>query len=219
MTDLGTSGFDEFDRLVSVVRRTRLVLDALIGDGELPEGGAAFLADAALPHLEGIRDGFRGWFRAGGVDLDELRHLLLRAGEFRASQPRSLAERRAADAEATTEALIDPSRQGIVAAARLYRADPWHLASLAHARLVLAFLPHLPDDAVRFPSSRRTYADIPSPRGPAELADRIEELERELWRAATGRARATADPAFRRTYGFFDAADRLGGRTTFLAAG
>ena len=34
---------------------------------------------------------------------------------------------------------------------------------------------------------------------------RIEELERQLWKTATGRAIAP-DPGFRRTYGFFDAA-------------
>jgi hypothetical protein len=66
------------------------------------------------------------------------------------------------------------------------------------------------EDDIRFPSGRRTYADIPIPKGPAELSGRIAELERELWKAVTGRPAARVDPAFRRTYGFFDAADRLG---------
>ena len=78
--------------------------------------------------------------------------------------------------------------------------------------LVLAFLPRLPEWDVRFPFGRRTYADIAAPRGPAELADRIFEIERQLWRAATGRAVPPLDPGFRRTYGFFDAAERLGRR-------
>jgi hypothetical protein len=73
-------------------------------------------------------------------------------------------------------------------------------------------LPRVPEADVRFPVGRRTYADIAVPRGPAELADRILELERQLWRAATGRAAPPLDPAFRRTYGFFDAAERLGRR-------
>jgi hypothetical protein len=42
--------------------------------------------------------------------------------------------------------------------------------------------------------------------------DRIVELERQLWRAATGQTPAPMDPAFRRTYGFFDTAERLGRR-------
>src|SRR2546422_575031 len=94
---------------------------------------------------------------------------------------------------------------------RIRESEAWHLAALAHARLVLAVLPRLPDEAVRFPAGRRTYADIPAPRGPAELAARIDELERELWRTATGRPRPPTHPAFRRTYGFFDAAELLGG--------
>ena len=82
---------------------------------------------------------------------------------------------------------------------------------------MLAFLPRLPDDAVRFPAGRRTYADIPVPRGPAELSERIDELERELWLTAVGHPAPRTDPAFRRTYGFFDAAERFG--TTGRLAG
>ena len=82
---------------------------------------------------------------------------------------------------------------------------------------MLAFLPSLPDDAVRFPAGRRTYADIPVPRGPAELSERIDELERELWLTAVGHPAPRTDPAFRRTYGFFDAAEQIG--TTGRLAG
>jgi len=218
MEDLESTGFDEFDRLLSVVRRTRELLDRLIGEGELPAGGAEYLADATLPHVEGIHRGFRGWLRAGGTELAELRYVLLGAGELRATPPRNPVDRRAADAEAVAEALLAAVR-GVSPWPRIHEPDPWHLVALAHARLVLAFLPHVQDDAVRFPGRHRSYADIPAPRGPAELADRIEELERQLWRAATGRPRRLSDPAFRRTYGFFDAADRLGGGATFGLAG
>src|SRR5256885_6390367 len=62
-----------------------------------------------------------------------------------------------------------------------------------------ALLPRMPEGAVRFPGGRRSYADIAAPRGPAELAERIDELERELWQTATGRARPSTRPAFRRT--------------------
>ena len=105
-----------------------------------------------------------------------------------------------------------------VAATALHVAEPWSLAALAHARVVLAMLPRIADDDVRYPAGRRTYADIPAPRGPAELSDRIEELERALWRTAAGRRPDPGDPAFRRSYGFFDAADRLGRSAFGLAA-
>ena len=103
-------------------------------------------------------------------------------------------------------------RDGVLASLpSLRNAEPWNLAALAHARLVLATLPSIPDDAVRYPAGRRTYADIPRPQGPAELANRLEELERQLWRTATGRVPDPDDQGFRRAYGFFDAADQLGG--------
>ncbi len=59
-------------------------------------------------------------------------------------------------------------------------------------------LPRIADDDVRYPAGRRTYADITAPRGPAELSDRLEELERSLWHTATGRRPDPTDPAFRR---------------------
>lgn len=208
MADLEQSGYGEFDRLLALVRRTREVLDVLIGQGELPAGGADYLAGATLPHLEHVEAGFRGWLRASEADLAELQYLVLQAAELRIAPPRSPAERRAAAAEAALESAISRRPQ-----APLRRADAWTLLGLAHTRLVLAFMPRLPEDEVRYPAGRRTYADIAVPRGPAELMDRIEELERELWRVASGRRPRPLDPGFRRTYGFFDAADRLGGRT------
>ena len=202
MAGLGTSGFSQFDRLVAVVRRTRELLDAVAADGELPSGGADFLADATLPHLEGIQDGFRGWLRADAAGPAELRYLVIQQGAIRAAD--RPADREAELAEAAAEARL-PARRS-----PLRRPESWHLAALAHARLVLALLPRLPDDAVRFPAGRRTYADLPAPRGPAELAERIDELERELWRTAVGHPAPRTDPAFRRTYGFFDAAEQFG---------
>ena len=73
-----------------------------------------------------------------------------------------------------------------------------------------------PADEVHYPTGRRTYADILPPRGPAELAERIEELERSLWAVATRRARRLSDGSYRRTYGFFDTAARMSGNH-FLA--
>jgi hypothetical protein len=190
MANLEPTGFSEFDRLLSLVRGTRELLDAVVEAGRLPAGGADFLAERTLPHLDDVQAGFQGWLRSDAAGLAELRHLLLQFGAMRVEDTSDVVEQRA-------------SLRGV---------DARDLVALAHARLVLAFLPRIPDELVRFPAGRRTYADIAVPRGPAELAERIVELERQLWRAAVGQSTPTLDPAFRRTYGFFDAAERLGWR-------
>jgi hypothetical protein len=232
MAGLGNSGFSQFDRLVAVVRRTRELLDAVAADGTLPSGGADFLADATLPHLEGIQDGFRGWLRADAAGRAEMQYLVGQQGSIRAAGSdatwpavlgRPDADRTTAAAPDYGDPRADRGREGDAhpteaameahlrtRAANLRRPEAWHLAALDHARLVLAFLPRLPAAAVRFPAGRRTYADIPVPRGPAELSERIDELERELWLTAVGHPAPRTDPAFRRTYGFFDAAERFG---------
>lgn len=216
MHDLEQSGFSEFDRWLALARRTRELLDAALGEGELPDGGADYLADRTLPHVEGVQAGFVGWLRSDSAGLAELRYLLDRVGSLRVQGPMTEMERRAAAAEALAEqALARRTGRPLTA---LRAAEPWNLAALAHARLVLALLPRTADGDVRFPAGRRTYADIPVPRGPAELSDRLEELERALWRTAAGRRPDPHDPAFRRAYGFFDAADRLGHRAFGSAA-
>jgi hypothetical protein len=208
MHDLEQSGFSEFDRWRALAHRTRELLDAVIGEGALPDGGAAYLSDRTLPHVEGVQAGFVGWLRSESAGIAELRYLLARVGSIRVDGPATDAERRAAAAEAAAE--LDLATRTGRSTSALRIAEPWNLAALAHARLVLAMLPRIPDEDVRFPGGRRTYADIPAPRGPAELSDRLEELERSLWRTAAGRRPDPHDPAFRRAYGFFDAADRLG---------
>jgi hypothetical protein len=224
MTNIERTGFSELDRLLELVQRTRELLDVVVGEGRLPDGGASYLAEQTLPHIEGVQAGFHGWLRSDSAGLAELQFLIRRVAALRVEPPRDEVDRAAAAAEAQAEALAAASglghpepapatlRAGRDRGPTLPRADPWHLAALAHARLVFAMIPRVPADAVRFPSGRRTYSDIPTPRGPAELALRLEELETQLWRAATGRAAPPIDPAFRRTYGFFDAADRLGAR-------
>jgi hypothetical protein len=208
MRDIEHSGFSELDRLLELIRRTRELLDAVVDDGTLPHGGAAFIAERTLPHLEGVHAGFIGSLRAESAGVDELRYLLGQVAALRVDGPRTRAEREAADAETALEHALAESPAG--RPAPLPRAEPWHLVALAHARVVLAVIPRLPEEAVRLRVGRRSYADIPTPRGPAELAGRLEELEAQLWRTAIGRPAPPLDPAFRRTYGFFDAADRLG---------
>lgn len=207
MTGLEGSGFADFDRLVELVTRTQALLDSFLDEGALPPGGADYLARRTLPHLEGARTGFQSWLRAEMAGLPELHYLTFGAVGVAASPPQTDAERRAA----LLESLLEARLLGADPAPRPPRAAEGSagLAALTHARLVLGMLPRTPPDEVRYPSARRTYADIPVPRGPAELLDRIEEIERELWRTATGHAAPRRDPAFRRTYGFFDAAERL----------
>jgi hypothetical protein len=214
MTEIEHSGFSEFDRWLALARRTRELLDVAIGEGELPAGGADYLADRTLPHVERVQAGFVGWLRSDAASLDELRYLLTRVATLRVEPPADDAERRAAAAEAVVDRIVASSAQSPA----LRIAEPWSLAALAHARVVLAMVPRIADDDVRFPAGRRTYADIPAPRGPAELADRLEELERALWHTAAGRRPMPSDPAFRRAYGFFDVADQLGRRAFGLAA-
>lgn len=210
MRDIGHSGFSELDRLLELVRRTRELLDTVVDEGALPDGGAAFLAERTLPHLEGVQAGFVGWLRAEAADVEELRFLLRQVAALRVDMPQSPAERRAAETEAALERALSEGSGSGVPSGPLRTAEPWHLVALAHARVVLAVIPRLPEEAVRLRVGRRSYADIPTPRGPAELAGRLEELEAQLWRTATGRPAPPFDPAFRRTYGFFDVADRLG---------
>ena len=208
MDRLERSGFAEFDRLSDLFGRTRLLLDAVVTERGLPSGATELLATEALPHIEDVEAGFRAWVRAGMADLAELRWLVRQAAIV--SSPRDLAEERAA-AEEHRNVEAGAARRTLDAhvAGRLF--------ALAHARLVFAFLPRTSPDDVRFPDGRRSYADIPAPRSPAELALRIEEIERELWRIATGKTPRGGDGAYRRTYGFFDAAERLSSQPFHLS--
>jgi hypothetical protein len=218
MNDIEQSGFAEFDGWRALARHTRELLNAAVVERSLPAGGADYLADTTLPHIEGIQHGFLGWLRSDAAGVSELRYLLGLVAAIRVEPATSEAERRAATSERALELLLAVRDGDRSALPTLRGAEAWNLAALAHARLVLAMLPAIPDAEVRYPAGRRTYADIPRPRGPAELAGRLEELERQLWRTAAGRAPDPDDPGFRRAYGFFDAADQLGGRALGGAA-
>src|SRR3954454_22891488 len=103
MTEFEQSGFSEFDRWLALAKRTRELLAVAIGAGELPDGGADYLADRTLPHLESGQAGFVGWLRSHAAGIDELRYLLGRVAALRVDAPTSEAERRAAEAEAAAE--------------------------------------------------------------------------------------------------------------------
>ncbi|MBA2490116.1 MAG: hypothetical protein H0V36_12500 [Chloroflexi bacterium] len=205
MNDLsgpGTSGFSEFDRLGAVFRRTLGLLDALHSTGDLPDGASEVLATETLPHIEDMEEGFRARLRAAEAGLDELRSLVMLGG-LGLPQPRDGAEARAALIEAMR------ARAGAGGERELTRSPSRRIAAVEHARLVFALMPTYASDAVRFPAGRRTYADIAAPRSPLELCGRIEELERGLWSVATGRRPRSADPGYRRIYGFFDVGEHL----------
>jgi hypothetical protein len=195
-------GFAEFDQLGELYRRTLALLDVAARRDDLPDGATELIANRALPHIEDVEAGFRAWLRTDDSNLQELRTLVLQGG-LALPEARDAQEQQAALAEALQ------ARSGAGGRRELTPAQSRRLTALAHARLVFALLPRTASGDVRFPAGRRTYADIPAPRTPGELALRIEELERELWWLATGRLPRPVDGPYRRTYGFFDTAERL----------
>lgn len=209
MQSFEASGFAEFDRMAILFRRTRELLDMVTATGDLPDGATEVLATETLPHVEDIEEGFRVSLRASAAEVPELRALVARAGLN--TDPQTAAEARAA----LIETMHELARTG-VAHAELLPAPARSLAALHHARLVFAMLPQTSALDVNFPIGRRTYADIAAPHGAAQLAERIEELERSLWAVATHRAPRPTDGSYRRTYGFFDTAARISGNR-FLA--
>ncbi|CAN5420047.1 MAG: hypothetical protein H0V12_07395 [Chloroflexi bacterium] len=202
LNGLESSGFADFDRFSALFRRTRQVLDQHLATGDLPDEASDVLATETLPHVEDMEAGFRAWLRAGAAGLGELRQLVIQGG-LGLPPAHGVAETRAALVEAMQ------ARSGAGGDRSLAPAPGRRLAALEHARLVFALLPGTPETEVRYPQGRRSYADIAAPRTPGELALRIEELERKLWWVATGRAPGPGDAAYRRTYSFFDVAERL----------
>lgn len=196
------TGYSELDRFGALFTRTREVLHAALEEGGIDPQGVAVLSHEALPHVESIETGFRAWLPSHGAAPSELRGLV-RQGGLGPPPPRDGPERRAALIEAM---------QRLAAA---WSDGPWLvsggalLTALAHARLVFALVPRTPDPDVHYPEGRRTYADLTAPKGPAELALRIEELERSLWRLAVVRRPLRDAAAYRRTYAFFDTGERL----------
>jgi hypothetical protein len=203
-----SSGFADLDRMGRLFRETHALLDSVLMTGDLPDAAADVIATRSLPHVEDVEAGFRWWLRAGQAALSELRLLVVQGG-LGIPEARDAAEARAALIESMQ------ARSGAGGARELAPASARRLAALEHARLVFAMLPRTAPEDVRFPTAYRSYADIAAPRTPGELSLRIEELERELWRLASGRKPRAGDAAYRRVYGYFDAGERL--TATFLS--
>jgi hypothetical protein len=189
------SSFSAFDHLLDTCRRTHQALHAVVHDEE--RDGAALrdlLAREALSHIEAMLEGLVLLARTGQFSSEELRALVRHAGIVTPARPGS-ADARAAAEEAAHDR---PALRAV---------DGRSMLAAGHARVVFSVIPSLPGDAVSWPISRRSYADIPVPQSAAELLLRAEELARVVWRVAAGDERR--DEPLRRTLAFYDAGARL----------
>ncbi|MBI2955313.1 MAG: hypothetical protein HYY30_13445 [Chloroflexi bacterium] len=181
--------FLEIFYLSTLCRKTKEFLTAyLAGDGKLPGEGVDYLATFTLSHIDDMQQGFKWTLRATEAELDELRYLLKQSDVIEwdgGDEVEKLRPRKA----------VAPDLRKIQA--------------LQHAKVVLSIMPAMPRSAITYPLNR-SYADIPPPSRPAELAARIDELERMIWETAMQRALKRLDRnSYRRAYGFFDAANWL----------
>ncbi len=84
------------------------------------------------------------------------------------------------------------------------------LLAFGMAAVALGMLPRLPRDEITFPKSYRkppSYADIPVPGTPAEMLQRIDEIEQMIWQITVHDLVDLVERRFdplRRTYGFFE---------------
>ena len=88
------------------------------------------------------------------------------------------------------------------------------------AAAALGLLPTTPAERITFPlslSDPPTYADIPTPHTPAEMLQRIEEMEEILWQLMAGDPQDLVQRRYgplRRTYGFFEVSAHMARRET-----
>jgi hypothetical protein len=195
-------GFAEFDHLALIFANARAVLDEVLATGDVSADASQLLATETLPHIEDVEAGFHARLRAAETGMAEMRMLVQRAGMV---APHGPAESRAA--------LIEQMQaiSGAGGDRHVQPASTRRMAALHHARVVLALIPDTRSEDVHFPGLRSSYADIPVPRGAVEFVERVEEIERVLWRIAAGTPRSRHDGAYRRVYGFFDVGERLTG--------
>ncbi len=192
ITDLKASR-EALRELARIVKETRQMLAIIIHEskrsGRYPEAYRPGRLSGTLQHLEDVREGFILSQRSSSqLNLAELRslvkHILL---DWDWLRPLNLV--------LTPQQNIELVNQQLV----VYN----------HALIALAMLPHLPPEAVTFPQRRPTYADLSVPALPGELLERIEELERVIYRAEVMPRKPSAYGPFRRTYAFFEASTWL----------
>lgn len=179
----------DFFALGQVAHETKRILANAIRHKELPllpEKQESL--NTTLSHLGDVREGFTLTLRSPSVtSMQELRYLV-------------------------SKVFFDwgwVEEQGL----ELWPDDQVHipqsqLLAFAHAYVTFATLPSLPKGQVTFPE-RTSYADIPVPRSPAEVLERIEEMEQVIWGTVMAPVGEMEQGPLRRTYGFFETGDWL----------
>ncbi len=176
----------EFEKLYELFAETRKVFSRYWErNGELKGEEVQFLATVTLSHIDDIDVGFKWVLRAEQTPRSELRYLL---------QPGDVTDWSDEPGGAPREPLTPDLRK---------------VMALRHAQVVFGCLPRTPRGEISYPGYT-SYADIKVPRSPLELRERIEELARGVWDAATNRPAGSLDPErARRVYGFFEAGSWL----------
>ncbi|GIW05392.1 MAG: hypothetical protein KatS3mg060_0197 [Dehalococcoidia bacterium] len=183
---LSGDGLGALLRLQRLFQQTREALrQYLTSDYAVEPAAADFLATETLTHVEWVRQGLRQTARASEASADEWRAVL-----------------RPAD-------VIDCTDSPDGRPPELRRADLTEVEAANHAKVVLGLVPAVPAGAISFPGLP-SYRDIPVPKSPFFLFQRLDEIERAIWQVAARR-----DPpefaAFRRVYAFFEAGAVFGG--------
>ena len=173
-----------YAELGASARRTTHVLAGFI-EGRMPLSTAQERAlSDTLEHLAAVREGFQLKVRAAELTSSAEMQLLLDRAEMDWGWLEQLGWR-------------------LVAATEIELPHD-QLVAFSHAALSLAMLPRLPKARVTFPRTRQSYADIPVPSTQAELLQRLEELERVIYRVLGGARARVEGESLRRTYGYFE---------------
>lgn len=175
----------EFANLWTLFSETHKLFHSFWDHGELRSEQVHFLATATLSHIDDIDTGFRWTVRTAELPRGELAHVL------------------------RPEDVVEWGGEPDGAPAQPIAPDLSKVMALRHAQVVFGYLPRTPKGEVSYPGYS-SYADIKVPRTPLELRERIEELARGVWDAATGRSVSSMDAErARRVYGFWEAGSYL----------
>jgi hypothetical protein len=184
------TGFAAFDRSLRLARAAREALVVALS-GRLGSSSVELLTDEVLPHLQLVETGAR---------------LSMRSGRLSASGARALLRREAAAGEVPDPA-SPADRAPWTGAEHPLVADGAALEAAGLARVVLSLVPRLPRELTSWPGPG-SYLDLRPPSDGVELVERVVELRRVVWRAASLGRLGPSGPA-RRTYAFFETATWL----------